>query len=149
MRKIHIYLGEKEWHGFSVESLWAVEVGKRLYKLANSPFFANNLSFGDVVETVERDGQLHFSALANAAVRSTYRIIPAKDCSEHLLNEHLGLLNEAGCTYEHGNFGFELFALDVPAEVDVLKIYALLEEAEQLGVWGFEEGNCGHRITPH
>ena len=39
-----------------------------------------------------------------------------------------------------------LLAVDIPPNVDIHKAYELLDYGEQAGIWGFEEGHCGHPI---
>ncbi|KIC25474.1 DUF4265 domain-containing protein [Leisingera sp. ANG-S3] len=146
MEKATIELDQDDWHSHSTESVWLSEVSAGKYRVENIPFFARGLSFRDIVSVREIDGQLVITKRLRSGKGSTYRIIPAKGGSKNVLNQFLTALNEAGCAYEHGDFGFDLYALNVPAGVDVHKVYALLEDGEQSKVWDFEEGDCSHDI---
>ena len=56
--------------------------------------------------------------------------------------KHLDKINAMNCFYEtaiHGSY--ELFAIDIPRDVDVNKIYDILEQGEADGSWDFEEAN--------
>lgn len=146
MEKATIELDQDDWHGYSTESVWVSKASKGKYRVENIPFFAKGLSFRDMISVREIDGQLVFDKRLVSAKGSTYRIIPAKGVSKDVLNQHLTALNAVGCAYEHGDFGFDLYALNVPADVDVHKVYALLEDGKHRQVWDFEEGDCSHGI---
>ncbi|KIC37262.1 DUF4265 domain-containing protein [Leisingera sp. ANG-M7] len=146
MEKATIELDQDDWHGYSTESVWVSEVSTGKYRVENIPFFAKGLSFRDIVSVREIDDLLIVDKRLRSAKGSTYRILPAKGGSKNVLNQLLTALNAAGCAYEHGDFGFDLYALNVPAGVDVHKVYALLEAGEQSKVWDFEEGDCSHDI---
>ncbi len=78
--------------------------------------------------------------------RSTYRIIPNEGADEARFGRFWAPLKDEGCTYEQGNFGYEIYSVDVPKTSDIQKVFALLETGETNGVWGFEEGHCGYLI---
>ncbi|WP_291727467.1 DUF4265 domain-containing protein [Leisingera sp. F5] len=139
-----IELEQDEWHEYSAESIWVSPVSEGMYRIENIPFLAKGLSFHDVISVKDIDGQLFFDERIVRANHSTYRIIPEKDCSQETLSQCLSAFNAAGCCYEHGDFGFDLYALDIPEDVDVHKVYALLKAGEQEEVWDFEEGDFSH-----
>lgn len=144
MDKISIPLGPDAWHGYSVETLWATRLESGFHRLENTPFFAMGLSFGDIVETRLSDGVTSFVKTIRAAGRSTYRIIPTETGDQARFQRFWAPLAAAGCSYEQGDFGYQLYAVDVPATADIHHVFALLENGEAHGVWGFEEAHCGH-----
>jgi hypothetical protein len=59
----------------------------------------------------------------------------------------LETMKAMGCDWERTNFrGGELYALDIPPEVDIYKIYDVLEKGQREGSWLFEEGYVGHPL---
>ena len=38
-----------------------------------------------------------------------------------------------------------MYSVDVPKTANIQKVFAMLETGESQGVWGFEEGHCGHK----
>jgi hypothetical protein len=66
-------------------------------------------------------------------------------------DEHWQKLLSLGCQFEVTKIKVRpgeriLFAVDVPPEVDVHVAYHILEQAEQAGVWIFQEGHLGHPL---
>ncbi|WP_058332458.1 DUF4265 domain-containing protein [Phaeobacter sp. CECT 5382] len=145
MHKVIFDLGSDIWHGHSTESVWATNLGSGVYRLENSPFFAKGISFRDAVMTSQVEGQIKVVGLGPKSGHSTYRILVLQDKHDPgLFAESWKPLEHLGCSYEHGNFGYQLYAIDVPASVDIETAYAFLERGEQKGAWDFEEGLCGH-----
>lgn len=147
--KLHFHLDPDAWHGAAVESLWAKRVatdtGANVFELDNSPFYAFGVSFCDLVRAQEEDGRLFFTSLALSAGHSTYRLrVPWPSSAFEAAWEPLFLL---GCTYEgHSHGKSHLFAVDVPPDADIQKVFHLMQAAEAEGVWEFEEGHCGHQV---
>jgi len=139
--KVTFRLEPGMWHGSATETLWAEPVGPGLCRLENSPFFAFGVSFQDVVlARVEADLLVFVQAIERRG-HSTYRIIPRAGRNGDV-PERWAKLREFGCTYEEGPNG--LLAVDVPPETNIFDVYAALQAGENAGVWGFEEGHCGH-----
>ena len=143
--KITFHLEPSAWHGSSTESLWADLVGPDQYRLRNVPFYAFDVSYDDVVETVEEAGQLVFAIVIRRGGHSTYRLLVNKPHSDRF-ESFWKPLAECGCTYEEGHR--PLLAVDVPAEADIFEVYRRLEEGQLAEAWSFEEGHCGHQLKP-
>ena len=47
--KIVFFLGEDQWHGYKTESVWADKIEDDRCRIRNTPFYANGVSFEDVV----------------------------------------------------------------------------------------------------
>tara|TARA_X000001388_G_C2176201_1_gene101750 strand:- start:105 stop:566 length:462 start_codon:yes stop_codon:yes gene_type:complete len=145
IQKVIFDLGSDTWHGFSIESVWATNLGSGVYQLENSPFFAKGISFKDTVMTSQVAGRIQVIGLGSESGHSTYRILVSQDKHDPLLfAKFWEPLERLGCSYEHGDFGYQLYAVDVPETADIEIAYACLERGEQNGAWDFEEGHCGH-----
>lgn len=145
MQKIIFDLGSDTWHGFATESVWATNLGSGVYQLENSPFFAKGVSFRDTVMTSQVAGQIQVIGPGLKSGHSTYRILVWPDKHNPVLfAEFWEPLERLGCSYEHGDFGYQLYAVDVPETADIKIAYACLESGEQKSAWDFEEGHCGH-----
>ena len=145
MARVTFELEPNAWHGHATERLWAERVGSDTYRLRNSPFYAKNVSFGDIVTAEQTDdGQLLFTGTALRGGHSTYRIVPAVAPSTDRFTEFWAPLRERGCSYE-GVEG-KLLSADVPPRADIHEVYRLLQAGEDAGVWDFEEGHCGHPL---
>jgi hypothetical protein len=125
-----------------VERMHATNTGDGKYILRNSPFYAFGISAEDVFYATSEDGELTFSGVASRGGHSTYRVrLPAqRDHAEFLKNWEE--LERLGCTYEGSSADtHRLYTIDVPPTIDVLKVYRVLEEKEQRGIWVFEEAH--------
>ena len=144
LKKVQVPLPSGEWHGFETESLWVEEVSKGKFRVENSPFFAKGVSFEDIVTASEKNGLLIFERVVISSGRSTYRIIPDKDIGDETFSKFWLPLNHLGCTFESADFGYKIYSVDVPSHSNIHEVYHLLDVGEKGGVWGFDEGNCGH-----
>jgi hypothetical protein len=143
LEKIVLTLSSDEWHGHSSETVWAEKVDSGIYRLRSVPFFARDLSFGDVVKTRIRDGKETVYGVALRSGHSTYRAFvksPTEIGSSDFNREWLPL-QHLGCTFERATE--HLIAIDVPGSSDINAVYRLLEAGETAGVWEFEEGHFG------
>jgi hypothetical protein len=125
------------------EALWGRWVTRETVQLDNIPLLVFGLSMGDLIQ-VRRDGEtLRLAAVAERGGHSTYRVM-LHDADDSSARERLREMITLGCGYEHLTPRF--LALDVPPDVDVFKVYDLLENGLEQGVWTFEEGHCGHPL---
>ena len=141
--KVAFRLVSGAWHGSATESIWAEPVGSGKYRLCNVPFYAFDVSYGDVVEAAEEDSRLTFASVVRRSGHSTYRLL-TNEAHRDQFERFWMQLAECRCTYEEGHR--PLLAVDVPAGADIFKVYKRLEEGEIAGVWSFEEGHCGHQV---
>jgi len=148
-------LDDKEWHGRPSETLWAAPVPRsdfgELLQLRNSPFFAKEISFLDIIRAKPNvDGEgLEFVEVVERSGHSTYMILVSQD--ESKFEENWEKLNNLGCTYESKSIivnkkNMKLYAVDVPAISDIYEVYPILEQGESSGTWVFQEGHVGHRL---
>jgi hypothetical protein len=125
------------------ESMWVERLAQDVYKVLNVPFRAFGVSLYDEVIGDSSDGVLQFAGIHARSGRSVYRIIRTTPTDK--FNQWWAKLAALGCSFEEGE---SRYAIDVPAEVDIYAVYAILEEAETLQVWEFEEANVGHLLRP-
>ena len=136
--------------GGSPERLFAVPVEgvHDQFEIHNSPFYAKGISYLDVVEAVddeEAPGHLHYARTIQGGGHSTYRILIEK--GQPSFPSWWERLEDTGCTYEFTEEGAHLlYAVDVPPKADIYTVYRILQEGEDLGVWTFDEGHCGHPL---
>lgn len=93
------------------ETIWAsaTEGG---YAVDNIPLFAYDISLGDIVEAVERDGVLTYAAVLRRGGHSTYRVAFPSVASEEDRRGGLEPLRAMGCGFERGPSS--MVAIDVP-----------------------------------
>jgi hypothetical protein len=145
LEKVWIEL-RKEWGWpYATESMWAKKLGDNLYALRNVPFYAYGLSYDDRLQTVIRDKLRHVIKVVDRGGHSTYRIFAGLGRHNPAVNSLLERIHGSGCEIEAAND--KHVAIDIPPEVDVFRIYDLLDEAEKQGLWEFEEGHCGHPVS--
>lgn len=142
--KIYFEL-EDDWHSQKSETLWASHLGGNKYKIENVPFYVKGVSFGDIVNVSENNGELVFQSMATKSGHSTYRIILMPESTTELFQEYWRPMQVIGCTYEKASDN--LYSIDVPFSTDIHRAYNLLEQGELSQVWDFEEGDCGHKIN--
>lgn len=143
--KVIFELEPGAWHGSATETLWAERVDERRFRIRNVPFFVFGIAFEDVIFANAVEGIFKFEAVSIRGGHSTYRIIVKPDTSTESIQDKWKQLEQLGCTYEQGS-GY-LRAIDVPPASDIHEVYKVLDEGEREGIWGFEEGCCGHLIA--
>ncbi len=124
------------------EHLWAISRGIDQYELDNIPFFAKGVSAGDIVSARRDDDQLIFDRVLRHGGHSTVRIIMLK------LDEKEGVRNELavlGCESE-GSHLPNLFAVDVPPNVNYAQVASFLAEKAEKNILDYEEAAIQHRV---
>lgn len=127
---------------FDRESLWARPCAGG-YELRNVPFYAQRVSWGDVVAARERGGELVFDRVVRTAGHSTLRIILF---DEDRVEELLAGLRRLGCTWEVSNVQTYI-AIDVAPEVPLSPVQRFLAEGESAGRWEYEESALRHEAS--
>ncbi|MDO8604026.1 MAG: DUF4265 domain-containing protein [bacterium] len=136
--KIYFDLSGTGWHT-NTESLNAEKITDYTYRLLNTPFYAYEYNFGDIIEVIcSKEGLLFATKMIKRSGHSTFRVFfSEKDEIKNML-VHLKPLLGTGCNYEHATHS--LFAIDVPPETDLEKVIKILKDGEATGVWQYEEG---------
>ncbi len=66
----------KDGDSVNVETPWANKIGDNIYELDNSPFYAYNVSWKDVIEALPGpDGMLEFKKVVKKSGHKTVRVI--------------------------------------------------------------------------
>jgi hypothetical protein len=104
----------------NVETLWATPLGRRRYRLENSPFFAYGVSWLDVVEARPPvKGEIPaFVRVVKKSGHRTIRIIFKPPVNKSRKSKAvLETLVTMGCSYEGANSAY--IAVDIPPGVDL------------------------------
>jgi hypothetical protein len=145
--QVGIRLDRDSWHGADSEGIWTRLVkplaDKAIVEVDNIPFFTKGLSLGDKISIVFSHGRVRLDAIVERGGHSTYRVFLENPSIK--ASNMLDTIRGMGCDWETAEFhGGELYALDIPPEVDIYKVYEILEQGQREGSWLFEEGYVGH-----
>ena len=99
--KIHFRLDEVD---SGSETIWAQETHPGHFRLENSPFFAFNVSYQDVVLAKPVGAELVFVETIRRSGHSTYRLIPVAERGARF-DAAWRPLQQLGCTFEEGPDG--------------------------------------------
>ena len=144
--KVYFEVDSNEWHGHSSESLWAVPMHDG-FELQNVPFFAKDISLGDVVEgRRDSQGNICFAGVLKRGGHSTVRIVgPSAKFDRPSFKAAIEKLVALGCEYESGTVqDLSVYAIDIPPTSDIGDVYRLLESEREEGIWDWELGFDGH-----
>ena len=140
---------EKDKDGYppaEVESIWVKDLGNGSYEIDNSPFYARNISWKDIVSAEQRDGELWYKETLTPSDHSTMRVYFHKECSFEDRENILHFLNDSGATYESFAKDYPLYAVDLSPEVDYRKLITYLREKEKNNLLGVEESSYRHKL---
>lgn len=125
------------------EVLWALTEAGLGYKLDNIPFYAQGISFGDIVEADPvPKGPLRFARVVVHSRHSTIRVSLTDECPDKrpldLRTEELrSELHALGCGTELSHDGF--FSVDVPPSAPLESVRDALSRGLAAGLWAYEE----------
>lgn len=122
------------------ETLWAYEVEDGLYSLDNVPFFARDVSWGDVVSVERKGDELHFKDVVIPSDHSVLRVIVF---DQSKVSEAHNALQQLNCDTEQSHIP-SLLTVDVPPLVDLKKVRAFLDKGEAEGRWEYETASIRH-----
>lgn len=128
----------------SIELLNASPVSDDLFRIENAPFFAPEVSFGDVVRarTTEVAGQYEFVELAEASAYTSLSIVLFDESLDTFL---MDLFRGRRCVIEYGEFGpYRVLAVAVPREADYPTVRAQLKLLEGESRISFAELAVAH-----
>lgn len=105
--------------GQNTETLWATMIEPNRFRLDNSPFFAYEVSWQDIVEArVGTDGVLEYVRCVKKSGNRTLRVIfQDYRSTEPKAEEILAGLRDLGCTYEA--MPPRLISLNVPRKLNL------------------------------
>lgn len=125
------------------EALWAESLTPETARLDNIPLLVFGVSKGDVVKVSRDDETPRFLGVAERGGHSTYRVM-LEDPDDPSTQARFREIVVLGCGHERLTPRF--IAVDVPPDIDIFKVYDLLEKGLDDGAWTFEEGHCGHPV---
>jgi len=122
-----------------IEGAWASKVGE-FYKLENILFYAKSYSLGDIISVEQINEELYVNGLIEESGNSTIRIYFSDEKLVLPVREELMVM---GCSSELSNIP-KLVAVDIPQEINYLKIKEYLDKGESEGKWEYEEACMAH-----
>lgn len=132
---------EDGWPPVGTESIWCERIGDH-YKLKNVPFFIEGLANDDIFSASPDPVNEHIFEF-EILKESGHSVISLLNNIDLDLNAFFGELISIGCTYE-GLKQYNLFAIDAPPNIDIVKLNHLIDIYEDLGidfafpVWRFD-----------
>ncbi len=125
---------------YSTESFWAKPLGDDLYELRNSPWYAFDLHFYDVVRAVpDQAGEKpRIAEVVRRSGHKTLRVLFSPDVSEATRVEKLRSLHQWRAFHE--NCDGRLYAVDVEPDGDYGAVCDQLWSWEQEGLLRYETG---------
>lgn len=132
-------VNEDGYPPISIELLNAARVSGDTFRIENSPFFAENVAFHDVVRARATDvpGQFQFSEVVEESPFASISIILLDKAMDRFL---MDLLRGFGCVLEYGEFAaYRVLAVAVPPRVDYEPLRRQLTDLEGRGLLSFAE----------
>jgi hypothetical protein len=146
--RIRLPLDPNSWHRSSAEGIWVNLIrpvgSKAIVEVDNIPFYSRLVSYRDKIAIAFVNDAIVFDSVVERSGHSTFRVFFETPTGHEI--EALRPLGQLGCIWERSkeDNGGELFALDVPPEVDIQLVYRILEQGQHDGLWRFEYGHVGH-----
>jgi hypothetical protein len=122
----------------SVERLNAKECDSGRYQILNSPFFAREVAYGDLVTAnLTPEGRLLFGTCVKT---SSFKALSIIVLSEAMDSELMDLFRGHNCVIEYGEFGaLRMLAVGVPKTANYNGIRSKLEAFESAGEISYAE----------
>ena len=142
LTKVHIELPH-HW-AIGGESMWARDLGGDLYQLRNTPFYAYDLNFGDVVRATADGPDLkpEIRTVVRRSGNRTLRVFFSESLDVQARLERLASLVPMHVSYEGATK--RLYALDLEPEADMAAVRAVLDEWSEQGWASYE--TCEARV---
>ena len=145
--RVRFELGRDQngWRPTASETLWAAPTGVRgHYRIDNIPFFAVDVSVGDVVLAEAGQQTLEFVRVCR---ESGHRSVALHYRTDQVRSAVETMLTGWGCRVERGE-NPKVLAVDIPASVSLDDVTAYLTGMEELGELSYYENDVGSRPTP-
>lgn len=144
MERMTIFTNSDDWHGMTSERIWVKKIDKNKFRIENNLLYAYGISFGDIVSGKRNEGTLEFQEVVERGGHSNYRVLLRNGVSPEEFRRRFSELEMLGCRYESSRDPEDVFAIDVPPDVDVKTVYDALEKGGSEGLWHLDEGNFEH-----
>ncbi len=122
----------------SSEGVWAERQPSGCYRVANIPFYSQELCYEDEVQvSTEADGLKWFQQVASSSGNSTLRLVffaPHAQRSPEVLER----INRLGCTWEGASARF--YSVNVPASASLDDVLDYLSQCSEQGWLDYETG---------
>jgi hypothetical protein len=141
--KVRFKLAQDEgWPPVGSEGLWAEPLGGDRFRIDNTPWFVPNIASEDIVEALaDRDSVLWATRKIAHGGRLVVRVIPFRNGP---LNGNLQAVLDAfaglGVSGEGAAPAYQLVALDIAPDSDLLAIVNRLRRGRDDGSWDYDEG---------
>ncbi|MBT0588113.1 DUF4265 domain-containing protein [Alteromonas oceanisediminis] len=132
---------EDEWPPVGAEGIWCERVGEH-YQLKNVPFFLDGLANEDIFSAEPDPVNDHIFEF-ELIKESGHSVISLLNNIDLDLTAFFEVIVSLGCSYE-GFAQYRLYAIDVPPNIDIVKLNHLIDAYEELGidfafpVWRFD-----------
>ena len=132
MKKI-TFIYQIEDGKFGEEDVWASSCGVN-YKVENIPFFTHNIAYGDVISVEIEGNRLFFLDLIKTSEHSAIQIV---FFDVDAVNQLTSFVENLNCSLE--GIHEKYISVDVPPEVDYIKLKDFLEIGLQKNKWDYKE----------
>lgn len=142
MVKVAFLINGENHSTIALERLWATPLDEGTYLLENSSFNYYGVSYKDIVSAEKREGDLIFTGVIKRGGHSTFRVRLPTGAEHNIFIENWDELKDLGCTFEGcaGN-SRRLYSIDVPPDISTRKVFQILTDMENKGIWEFEEAH--------
>ena len=131
---------EIAWPPYDVETLWAEKCSDNGFRILNTPFFSNDVSYGDIVSVIPTPGDTAaFHSVIERSHHCTVRIILLDITSRDLAERALDKVQALGCSMESSD---DTVAVDVPPNVELADVLKELDDALKDGGVVVDMGYC-------
>jgi hypothetical protein len=137
---VHLVRDADDYPPADWEHLWAICRSETEYQIDNIPFFAKEVSDGDIVAVKHANAELVFDRVIRASGHSTLRVILFGDTSKEKVRADLAAL---GCETE-GSHLPSLISVDVPPQVEYEAVLGYLRSAAERDQLDYEEAAIRH-----
>lgn len=124
---------------YGYESVWANKIGAN-YQLENAPFFAKNVSYGDIVSVENENGRLYFLTLVEASEHSTIQVILF---TSDAFNQLVSSIEALGGSWEEFDKKQKYLSIDYPPERNYIDLRRILDAGYTQGLWDYKEACLG------
>ncbi|MGC5700881.1 DUF4265 domain-containing protein [Pseudomonas sp. NFXW11] len=120
------------------EGVWAERLADGCYRIANIPFYSQELCSGDEVQVrTEADGLQWFCEVVRSSGNSTLRLI-FMVAGEAQINPVLQRISDLGCRWE--GFSQRFYSVNVPPSVSLDTVLDYLQECFEQDWLDYETG---------
>jgi hypothetical protein len=122
------------------EHVWAFDCGNGEFEIDNIPFFAKDISVGDIVSAHIKNTDLIFEEMIKKSENSTIRVIMLKIAYKDVIRQKL---SDLGCETEASHLP-SLFSVDIPKEIPYKPVADFLDNESNNGILEYQESALRH-----